>query len=196
MTNTLLQYILNNDIEEIKEIVEKNPNQINESKCMNITLLMYAVSNYTKTSKEPLITYLLEKGANPNDKNEVGVTALHYAMGLRYNNNIINILLYNGADAYAVNNMGNTLEHYANLWRNPEGLTIIQNHKEDMKTTETFREISKSKDRLANILEMLPMCIESYLLHSQPPYPTINLQKEYNKRNYTPLNIIIRTKCG
>lgn len=168
MTQPLLKYILNNDIENIKNILENDPDQINQPDVSNISLLMYAVSNYTKASYE-IIKYLFEKGANVNDKNDAGVTALHYAMGNIENTNIIRILLYYGADAYAVNNMGDTIEYYAKLWQNTEALDIIRKHKEDMKTMETFLEISQSKHRLADILEILPMCIESYLLHSHPP---------------------------
>jgi len=177
MTISLLEYILNNDIENIKNILENDPYQINQTDSSNISIFMYAVSNYTKSNSDEIINYLLQKGADVNTKNSVGVTALHYAMGLR-NSNIINILLYNGADVYAVNDMGDTIEDYANMWRNSEALTIIQKHKEDIKTLEILNEISKSKHKLANILEMLPTCIESYLLHRQRPNRTINLQKE------------------
>jgi ankyrin repeat protein len=184
MTTLLLQYIIHNDIQDIKRILDNDPDKINDTDGMNISALMYAVSNYTKTNKKEIITYLLEKGANPNHKNDAGVTALHYAMGNREYTNIIKLLLYYDADVYAVNNMNDTIEDYARLWRNTQGLTIIQKHKEDKKTLKIFQGISESNHILANILEMLPMCIESYLLHSQPPYPTINLQKEYKKRNY------------
>jgi ankyrin repeat protein len=128
MTTLLIEHIKNDDIENVKEIVEKNPEIINEVDEYSISPLMYAVSAYHKPNIE-MVKYLLEKGGNVNYKNRAGVTPLHYAMGNKKDNNIIKLLIYYGADVYAINDIGGTVEHYGKLWENEEGLDIIREYK-------------------------------------------------------------------
>jgi ankyrin repeat protein len=128
MTPSLLEHIKNDDMENVKEIVEKNPEIINEVDEYSISPLMYAVSAYNKPNIE-MVKYLLEKRANVNYKNRAGVTPLHYAMGNKKDNNIIKLLIYYGADVYAINDIGGTVEHYGKLWENKEGLDIIREYK-------------------------------------------------------------------
>ena len=58
----------------------------------NDTLLIKA----TKENSIGIIKYLLEKGANPNLRNEFGNTPMHYAISFKYYN-IVDILKKNGA---------------------------------------------------------------------------------------------------
>jgi ankyrin repeat protein len=128
MTPPLLEHIKNDDIENVKEIVEKNPEIINEVDEYSISILMYAIANYNKPNIE-MVRYLLEKGGNVNYINRAGVTPLHYAMGNTKDNNLIKLLLDYGADVYAINDIGGTVEHYGKLWENEEGLDIIREYK-------------------------------------------------------------------
>ena len=129
MTSLLLEHIKNDDMENVKEILEKNPELINEVDEYSISILMYAVSDYNKPNIE-MVKYLLEKGANVNYRNRAGVTPIHYAMGNTKNNNVIKILLDYGADVYAINDIGGTVENYGKIWKNKEGLDIICEYKE------------------------------------------------------------------
>jgi ankyrin repeat protein len=128
MTPPLLEHIKNDDIENVKEIVEKNPEIINEVDEYSISPLMYAVSAYHKPNIE-MVKYLLEKGGNVNYKNRAGVTSIHYSMGNKKDNNIIKLLLDYGADVYAINDIGGTVENYGIIWENEEGLDIIREYK-------------------------------------------------------------------
>jgi ankyrin repeat protein len=128
MTSLLIEHIKNDDIENVKEIVEKNPELINELDEYSISPLMYAVSAYHKPNIE-MVKYLLEKGGNVNYKNRAGVTPLHYAMGNKKDNNIIKLLLDYGADVYAINEIGGTVENYGIIWENEEGLDMIREYK-------------------------------------------------------------------
>jgi ankyrin repeat protein len=58
----------------------------------NDTLLIKA----TKENSIGIIKYLLEKGADPNLRNEFGNTPMHYAISFKYFN-IVDILKKNGA---------------------------------------------------------------------------------------------------
>lgn len=129
MTTLLLEHIKKNDMENVKEILEKNPTLINDVDEHSISILMYAISDYNKTNIE-MVKYLLAKGADVNYRNRAGVTSLHYAMGNKKDNNIIKLLLDYGADVYAINDIGGTVEHYGKLWENKEGLDIIREFKE------------------------------------------------------------------
>ena len=128
MTTLLIEHIKNDDMKNVKEILEKNPELINEVDEYSISMLMYAVSAYNKPNIE-MVKYLLEKGGNVNHKNRAGVTPLHYAMGNKKDNNIIKLLLDYGADVYAINDIGGTVEHYGKIWENEEGLDIIREYK-------------------------------------------------------------------
>jgi ankyrin repeat protein len=58
---------------------------------------------------------LLEKGANPKAKDNIGLTPLHYAADLGYVE-IVELLLERGADPKAKDNIGLTPLHIAALW--------------------------------------------------------------------------------
>ena len=128
MTSLLIEHIKNDDMENVKEIVEKNPEIINEVDEYSISPLMYSVSTYHNPNIE-MVKYLLEKGANVNHKNNAGVTPIHYAMGNKTDNNIIKLLLDYGADVYAINDIGGTVENYGIIWENEEGMDIIREYK-------------------------------------------------------------------
>ena len=79
------------------------------------TLLYITASRYE--DKNDIAELLIEHGVDINAQNRLGNTALHRAI-LRYNIDLVRILLENGADPYIINNSNeNSLEYAEDLKR-------------------------------------------------------------------------------
>ena len=72
-----------------------------------------------------LVKYLLEKGANVNQQDESGYTAL---MDAAYNNyvEVVKVLLEHGADVNMKTKEGYSAHHYASLDGNVATLTLLE----------------------------------------------------------------------
>ena len=77
--------------------------------------LLYIIAS--RSDKHDIAELLIEHGVDINAQNRLGNTALHRAI-LRYNIDLVRILLENGADPYIINNSNeNSLEHAEDLKR-------------------------------------------------------------------------------
>ena len=179
----IITYIRERDIENVKRILKSDPNKVNDFSC-GINTLMYAVSDYTQISEE-MIKLLIMNGVNINAKNTMGLTSLHYAMGIHLNYNIIKILLFHGADINVVTNLGKSIKDYSIIWRNYEAWFILHNHIKDLQTIRNITDIiinNKKPNKFVDILEMIPFYVEKFLLYDDEKCPSINLSLEYQKR--------------
>jgi len=90
----IIDYILDDRIEDAKKEIEANPNiDINEVWNKRWSLLMCA----SHVGNLEAVKYLINKGANPNIKNIDGWTALMFATDACYTD-VIEFLLKSGAD--------------------------------------------------------------------------------------------------
>jgi hypothetical protein len=126
---------VNCSMEVVEALVHVNPNIVNLHGLNGFTLLHYAAFHYNK----PLVTYLVEKGANANALDDNGRTPLFYVTDIldtenpidpyvlqSSNQEIIMHLLKKGADISIQDKLGNTVFHHlAGLRNADENITIV-----------------------------------------------------------------------
>ena len=108
----------------IKLIDESNANYI--IKEGNITFLMWA--SYRNNIE--IATHLLNKGANPNIKDNIGKTALIIACSWNYIK-MATLLLNNGANPNIKDFNGATALHYTGIKNSPDLITLLLNNGAD-----------------------------------------------------------------
>lgn len=89
--------------DKVNHLITTSPDIINAKDKYGFT----ALHNLMSEKQFEMINLLLEEGANPNIKNEDGITPLHLACWTKN----ANILLKNGADINSIDNSGNTPLH-------------------------------------------------------------------------------------
>ncbi len=92
----------------------------------NWTPLISLAANKTvrRDLRSKMVTFVLDKGADPNLGDNIGNTALHYA-AREGQTEVIPILLENGATVDLQNNVGNTALHQAAKWGQIEAISIL-----------------------------------------------------------------------
>ena len=116
-TNSLKSSIIEENIQQINEIIEKTPKKINLS-----SLLIYAATK----QKYNVILFLLIKGVNVNATNGTGDTALIISAD-NNNANIIKLLLLYNAKVNIQNNIGYSALFYAALNNNTGAVKMLLN---------------------------------------------------------------------
>jgi len=91
----------NGNIEELRELLEKNPNLINlKTSNGNITPLMIGIYHFD------VVNFLLSRGADVNLKDDSGMTALIFASAFKIE--IVALIASKGADVNAKSDYGTT----------------------------------------------------------------------------------------
>jgi ankyrin repeat protein len=162
MSRYIIDMIISNDIINLEKEFRENPSKINDVDECGIDYLMYAVSSYLISEKT--IKLLIRFGININQTNISNLTALHYSM-CNNNMNIINLLLYNGADINRLTIENKSIYDYIELWKNYEAYNVIEDYKEDKEILckiEILKNIKKGK--ITTVLLILDKEIEKFLL--------------------------------
>jgi len=118
----LMLCVLHNDLESASKLLSEKDfksEDINDKNSMSWTALHIACRNSAGFSSEEMVTFLLEKGANPNVKDDTSCTPLHYAS--EYSNSessleTIKILIRNGANPNAKDKSKCTPLHVASFY--------------------------------------------------------------------------------
>ena len=104
----LIYFLLNNNFDNFKKIINNNKKIINKMSIKGMYLLHFAC--YKK--KHDFVTYLLYMKADPYKHDAIGKTSQHYAV-LSGDSNILNILILYGIRFDIKDIDGNTPLHYA-----------------------------------------------------------------------------------
>ena len=119
--------MINNDISLFKKLADYiytnkiNVNTFNTSKLFHLAI---------KTKQIDIITYLLDKGLDPNIQDDRGNTPLHIATR-EESLEFISILINNGADPDIKDNQGNSPLHEATLQGNTSSISFLINNRAD-----------------------------------------------------------------
>jgi hypothetical protein len=146
----LIRAVSNNkDFDIVKSLIDAgaDPNHIDNN---HSTPLIYA----SLQSRQDIVKLLLAKGVDVNIQNENGMSPLMMAV-TKDDDVIVRLLLDAGADTTLKNNNHQNAEDIARVWRRPENIEIIRNHR---RVNESIRDFMtpKSKDELKSVLDKLP----------------------------------------
>lgn len=100
MNNEFYDAAIYGDYDKVKTIVEKHPDCITHKDEYGFTVL----HGLAEEEHYEILQFLIDNGANVNEKNEDGITPLHLAAWPE----IVEILVKNGADLEAKSNAGET----------------------------------------------------------------------------------------
>ena len=128
MSRFIIDMIISNDIYNLEKEFREDPCKIDDVDECGIDYLMYAVSSYLIS--EETVKLLIIFGININRSNISNLTALHYSM-CNKNMNIINLLIYNGADISRLTKDNKSIYDYIEIWKNYEVYDLLKNYKED-----------------------------------------------------------------
>ena len=183
--NTIAKYILDGDLERVQKMIRENPNIIHLSDSLtHTTIFMYAICCFNNITYD-FIKFMIDHGANVNDKNECDVTPLHFCMGIKRDYNILKLLLYHGANIHAKTIINYSVFSYINVWRNYKASEIYKIHLFDLRQISIMNLViasCKKRNKLIEILQIIGWNIEKYLLYDNDKNPTINLYTHYEKR--------------
>ena len=104
LSEKLFQAVFNNDINEVKYLVEEGAN-VNAKNANGTTLIHFAAS----CGFLDVVEYLVEKGANVNAKDKNDTALMHFAA--LANKDIIDYLVTKGVNINAMDKQGNTPLH-------------------------------------------------------------------------------------
>lgn len=119
-----MQAIQDNNLGEVKKLIERKAVDVNESFADGQTPLMYAALS----DREAIFEYLLKKGANPHATDNSGQTVLMMAVG---NKKIVESLIKRGVDINARDEEGRTALRSAILAGKPEIVKLLLEHGAD-----------------------------------------------------------------
>ncbi|MBN1271821.1 MAG: ankyrin repeat domain-containing protein [Candidatus Aminicenantes bacterium] len=107
---SIFEAIRANDLEKIREMVEKNPQLVNKRGPNNYTPILFAANN----DKIDIVEYLLSKGANIDDvfTDYYGYTPLIYAIQ-KGNLDMVRMLVKRGANIQYRTKLGENYLHFA-----------------------------------------------------------------------------------
>ena len=162
MSRFIIDMIISNDIYNLEKEFREDPCKIDDVDECGIDYLMYAVSSYLIS--EETVKLLIIFGININRSNISNLTALHYSM-CNKNMNIINLLIYNGADISRLTKDNKSIYDYIEIWKNYEVYDLLKNYKEDeeiLVKIDLLKSIKKGK--IINVLTILEKEIEQFLL--------------------------------
>lgn len=121
----LIDAILSNNIEAVKNLKDVDINAINTRNPREETALITAVS---RAVRPEIVKILLQRGADVNAQDRLGMTAL--MMASRYGlSEIIKILLDNKADVNIRDKQRKTALIHASFFNNPTSVRLLLNHK-------------------------------------------------------------------
>lgn len=125
--NLLMNYITNNNYDMVRELLSCYPKFLNEVNNKQENSLIIATKLQNKTILKMLLTL------NPNiiQQDNIGNTALHYAV-LKKNLSIINLLAFSGADINIKNNNGQSPLDLAVEMNNRNIITYLQHPIKDI----------------------------------------------------------------
>lgn len=139
--NTLLMISAINNPAAMKELLENEPEIINEVNAKNENALIIA----TKINKIKAVEILLERGINVNHQDSLGNTALHYALDIQ-SPPLIRLLMTKKPDVHLKNNEGKSPMDLATeineTETNRELLTMLSNPSGNLKTIKFSQPIS------------------------------------------------------
>lgn len=100
MNNEFYDAAIYGDYDQVKTIVKEQPDCINQKDDYGFTVLhgLAAEENYE------IFQFLIDNGANVNEKNDSGITPLHLSAWPE----VVELLVKNGADLEAKSNTGDT----------------------------------------------------------------------------------------
>lgn len=162
MSRFIIDMIISNDIYNLEKEFREDPCKIDDVDECGIDYLMYAVSSYLIS--EETVKLLIIFGININRSNISNLTALHYSI-CNKNMNIINLLIYNGADISRLTKDNKSIYDYIEIWKNYEVYDLLKNYKEDeeiLVKIDLLKSIKKGK--IINVLTILEKEIEQFLL--------------------------------
>ena len=208
-----LFYLINNEkAEEIKNILKDNnryeiwkyKNESNE----NSTILHISVYRKNFTITQEIINYVKKYNENNlisfiNQKNDLGITALHYA-SFKGNLQIIKLLINNGADCSMLTKRNLNVIHYSAQGNKPSSLMYFYFKFKNSDETENTNYLQLIKDQ--DIGGSSPLHWAAYSNSEEALLYLLNLdifkneqeKQEFinkkDKQGYTPLHLCVLSK--
>lgn len=100
MNNEFYDAAIYGDFDEVKTIVKNHPDCISHKDEYGFTVL----HGLAAEEQHEILQFLIDSGANVNEKNDAGITPIHLAAWPE----VVEILVKNGADLEAKSNTGDT----------------------------------------------------------------------------------------
>jgi len=166
--NTLLMFSVVNKCIFIKELLENDPNIINDVNCKNENALIIA----TKINQVKAVEILLNYGININQQDDLGNTALHYAIKIEQPK-LVQMIMNKNPKVDLKNNDGKTALMLAKEIDNAEVLKVLN---------DPSCSIKSSDERNTKQLEIYRKEIQAYVTpYINNKYPDYKCTKEMKK---------------